>query len=235
MSNDSLIALIHKVLLLSIALIVAVSPGWAQNNDDSSVLQVEHVNTVESEPEAEPEPEPEPESEQISEPETSTEDDRFQEDVSAPGSEAEAREGESVEPTRVPETPPSTHTLVPQDPPDSVVPEVSKARSDEEATSLRRLVRELQYGSLENSIKLLETMVKAYPYDPDYRALLTAARNLNNADIWYRYQRRLQLPPPSAHEEIKKLVKIPRKEEPINELKRESWFLLIKNGPRQQR
>ena len=100
---------------------------------------------------------------------------------------------------------------------------------------MKKLVRELQYGSLENSIKLLETMVKAYPYDPDYRALLSAARNLNNADIWYRYQRRLQLPPPSAHEEIKKLVKVPRKEEPINELKRESWFLLIKNGPRQQR
>ena len=222
MSND---LLIHKALLLSVASLVAVSPGWAQNTDDSSVLQVEHVNTVE--PESESEPESEPEAEQISEPETSTEDDQLQEDVSAPGSEAEAREGESVESTRVSETPPAP--IAP------LVPEVSKARSDEEAISLRRLVRELQYGSLENSIKLLETMVKAYPYDPDYRALLAAARNLNNADIWYRYQRRLQLPPPSAHEEIKKLVKIPRKEEPINELKRESWFLLIKNGPRQQR
>lgn len=212
---------------------MAVSPGWAQNNDDSSVLQVEHVNTVEEEPASEPESETE--TEQSAEPETAAEDDQFQEDVSAPGSEAEAREGESVESIGVPETPSTTYTIVPQDPLNSVVPEVSKVRSDEEAISLRKLVRELQYGSLENSIKLLETMVKAYPYDPDYRALLTAARNLNNADIWYRYQRRLQLPPPSAHEEIKKLVKIPRKEEPINELKRESWFLLIKNGPRQQR
>ncbi|HMO20782.1 MAG TPA: hypothetical protein PKC98_07425, partial [Candidatus Melainabacteria bacterium] len=176
MSND---LLIHKALLLSVASLVAVSPGWAQNTDDSSVLQVEHVNTVE--PESESEPESEPEAEQISEPETSTEDDQLQEDVSAPGSEAEAREGESVESTRVSETPPAP--IAP------LVPEVSKARSDEEAISLRRLVRELQYGSLENSIKLLETMVKAYPYDPDYRALLAAARNLNNADIWYRYQR----------------------------------------------
>ncbi|MCA9815192.1 MAG: hypothetical protein H6677_06820 [Candidatus Obscuribacterales bacterium] len=224
MSIDSLIPLIHRVLLLFTALIVTVSPVWAQNNDDSSVLQVEHVNTVE-----EPEPEPEPEEEQISVPQTSADDEEATEKVSEESSEEsdEVREGETVESTRVPETTPA--------PPAPVVPEVSKARTDEEAISLKKLVRELQYGSLENSIKLLETMVKAYPYDPDYRALLSAARNLNNADIWYRYQRRLQLPPPSAHEEIKKLVKVPRKEEPINELKRESWFLLIKNGPRQQR
>ncbi len=113
----------------------------------------------------------------------------------------------------------------------SASPEISKSRSQEEEQSLKELVRSLEYSSLENSIKILESMVRKYPYDPDYRSLLETARNLNKADVWYRYQRRLQLPPPSTRpNEIKKLIKMPRKEKPINALKQTTWFLLIKNN-----
>lgn len=112
-------------------------------------------------------------------------------------------------------------------------PKVSRKKSQSETKTLKKLVYMLQYGSLIDSINLLESMVRSYPYDPDYQNLLRAARSLRHADIWYQYQRRLQLPPPQAKPKtIYKMIKMKRNEEPINELKQASWFHLIKGKNR---
>lgn len=108
-------------------------------------------------------------------------------------------------------------------------PNSASANKSREEVILKNLVKELEYGSLGNSILLLKRLTTEYPDDPDYRALLARALQLRDGDVWYDYQRR------TAYKEKKNQEKDPEPEPQIikpvanpgvNALKRESWFLM---------
>lgn len=210
-----------------------LSDSGNQMEIEESPLQIEHVTDVDENNEDdevnEDEIDPETNEQDEAEKNSSRQSDQINVKNENQESEEEIREPEiGSDEKDVEETPVEVEEPVKLEP-----PRVPKSKSKKEAESLKLVVRELQYGSLLNSISLLERMVKAYPYDPDYKELLSAARNLRHADIWYQYQRRLQLPPPSAKPKvIYKLIKMRRNEKPINELKQAGWFQLIKNRGR---
>ncbi len=104
---------------------------------------------------------------------------------------------------------------------------------DHEEYLLRQLVHQLEYGSLDSSITLLERLVQFYPQDGDYRELLTMAGNLKHGDIWYQYQSRA---PGSAGSAPAQSIKQPEPPKPVvrdrsanpsvNELKQELWLIM---------
>ncbi|MBZ0186236.1 MAG: hypothetical protein K8F91_08320, partial [Candidatus Obscuribacterales bacterium] len=104
------------------------------------------------------------------------------------------------------------------------------ARDKQEEDALKKLVKELEFGSLANSIAMLEKLTKTYPSDSDYTGLLKAARNLKDGDIWYRYQSRLQQAAPKVKETVPLIYT--QKPAPvtvrINDLKHSSWLLMYK-------
>ncbi len=102
---------------------------------------------------------------------------------------------------------------------------VTKASAEE--AMLARLVRELEFGTLLNSISLLNQLVSTYPEDPDYTSLLAMAIRLRDGDVWYQYSRKVDMKEdkaakPSAPVQIMK----PTSNESVNELKKSSWFLI---------
>lgn len=223
------------ILFASLFVVLLSSRAYGQEaktSEQSDVLQIEHVTTVDEDPQSVDGDAEEKEavdqstdSGDIANPDDTTE--MQEESIDDVGVEDHVSEDGQTDPIVNPTKP----VREPMVEPELKAPSISYERGQAEELTLRKLVHELEYGSLTDSIKLLEYMVLNYPYDPDYRSLLAAARNLNTADIWYRYQRRLQLPPPSAKaDEIQKMIKMPRKEKPINSLKQTTWFLLIKKN-----
>ena len=214
---------------------------------DDSAFEVEHVTTIDNEPSDEKDSSGDGEVPQEDSPESNDSTPQIETDgLNEQRVEIQSNTDSDIDSEGIPEqelqeeTPveePVQEVTSPQavEPVRLKAPAVPKERSLEEEAALKKVVHELKYGSLLNSIKLLQNMVSSYPYDPDYKSLLSAAQNLREADVWYQYQRRLQLPPPSAEPKvIYKLIKMERKEKPINELKRASWFNLIKNRARLQ-
>lgn len=113
------------------------------------------------------------------------------------------------------------------------------ARDTAEETALKKLVKELEFGSLASSIAMLRELVKVYPGDPDYRSLLAAALNLKDGDVWYQYQQRSQVPPRPPVATVAPVVRparvTPTIADRINDLKHSSWLLMYKklgSGPR---
>lgn len=106
------------------------------------------------------------------------------------------------------------------------------ARDSAEEASLKKLVKELEFGSLANSIAMLRDLVKVYPGDPDYRSLLAAALNLKDGDVWYQYQQRSQAPvrPPvsTVAPVVRPAPATPTIADKINDLKHSSWLLMYK-------
>ncbi len=110
-------------------------------------------------------------------------------------------------------------------PPEVAKPPVVKMASEE--AMLERLVKELEFGTLLNSITLLNQLVAKYPEDPDYNSLLAMAIRLRDGDVWYQYARKVDIkedktPKASAPVQIMK----PSANETVNELKKSSWFLI---------
>ncbi len=112
-------------------------------------------------------------------------------------------------------------------------------KSDPQEESLQKLVHELEYGTLDRSIKVLRELISNYPEDTDYKKLLDMALSLKDADTWYSYQRNTPSPSMSQGDEDRPKPQpkpIPQiqasSDNPrVNELKRSSW-LLIKNNYR---
>lgn len=112
-------------------------------------------------------------------------------------------------------------------------------KADPQEQSLQQLVHELEYGTLDRSIKVLKELINNYPEDTDYKKLLEMALSLKDADTWYSYQR--NTPSPSLNQGDEEKPKPQPKPIPqiqassdnarVNELKRSSW-LLIKNNYR---
>ncbi len=112
-------------------------------------------------------------------------------------------------------------------------------KADPQEESLQKLVHELEYGTLDRSIKVLRELINSYPEDTDYKKLLDMALSLKDADTWYSYQRNTPSPSmgqvdedrpkpqPKPIPQIQASSDNPR----VNELKRSSW-LLIKNNYR---
>jgi hypothetical protein len=112
-------------------------------------------------------------------------------------------------------------------------------KADPQEESLKKLVHELEYGTLDRSIKVLRELINSYPEDTDYKKLLDMALSLKDADTWYSYQRNTPSPSmgqgdedrpkpqPKPIPQIQASSDNPR----VNELKRSSW-LLIKNNYR---
>lgn len=110
-------------------------------------------------------------------------------------------------------------------------------KTDPQEASLQRLVHELEFGTLDRSIKILRDLIASYPEDSDYKRLLEMAGSLKDADTWYSYQR--NTPSPSMNQgdddkpkpQPKTLPQIQASSDNprVNELKRSSW-LLIKNN-----
>lgn len=110
-------------------------------------------------------------------------------------------------------------------PPEVVKPPVTKTASEE--AMLSRLVKELEFGTLLNSITLLNQLVAKYPEDPDYNSLLAMAIRLRDGDVWYQYARKVDIkedktPKPQVPVQIMK----PTTNDTVNELKKSSWFLI---------
>lgn len=110
-------------------------------------------------------------------------------------------------------------------PAEAVKPPVTKVASEE--AILERLVKELEFGTLLNSITLLNQLVAKYPEDPDYNSLLAMAIRLRDGDVWYQYARKVDMKEdkaskPQAPVQIMK----PTSNETVNELKKSSWFLI---------
>ncbi len=130
------------------------------------------------------------------------------------------------------EMPPVAPRIVPYNP---VQPQAKKTDPQEEA--LQRLVHELEFGTLDKSIKVLRDLIATYPEDTDYKKLLDMANSLKDADTWYSYQRNTPSPSMSQGDEEKPKAQpkpLPQiqasSDNPrVNELKRSSW-LLIKNN-----
>lgn len=103
--------------------------------------------------------------------------------------------------------------------------------ADPEEASLRLLVHELEFGTLAKSISILQQLNQDYPGDPDYVRLLSMSLNLRDGDIWYSYQRKSDRPVPSMApvQPPKPAVPVLRQNPNnsyVNDLKRESWFLI---------
>lgn len=130
------------------------------------------------------------------------------------------------------EMPPVAPRIVPNN---TVQTQTKKTDPQEEA--LQKLVRELEFGTLDKSIKVLRELIATYPEDSDYKKLLDMANSLKEADTWYSYQR--NTPSPSMNQDDEEKPKAQPKPLPqiqassdnprVNELKRSSW-LLIKNN-----
>ncbi len=105
--------------------------------------------------------------------------------------------------------------------------QAGKTQGQEEIV-LSKLVKELQFGSLKNSIALLNQLVREHPDDPDYNALLGQALQLRDSDVWYDYQRRTREEKRERSKEEQKQPEImkPVANPNVNALKRESWFLI---------
>jgi len=114
-------------------------------------------------------------------------------------------------------------------------------KTDPQEESLQKLVHELEFGTLDKSIKVLRDLIASYPDDSDYKKLYDMALSLKDADTWYSYQRNTPSPSmnggggdeekpkpqPKPIPQIQASSDNPR----VNELKRSSW-LLIKNNYR---
>jgi len=107
------------------------------------------------------------------------------------------------------------------------VPAVAPQKTSTEEAMLSKLVKELEFGTLQNSIALLNQLTAKCPDDPDYKSLLAMALRLRDGDVWYSYQRKTEykiedkeIKPPPAN-----IIK-PVANESINELKKSSWFLI---------
>ncbi len=110
-------------------------------------------------------------------------------------------------------------------------------KSDPQEESLQKLVHELEYGTLDRSIKVLKELINNYPEDTDYKKLLDMALSLKDADTWYSYQR--NTPSPSLNQGDEDKPKPQPKPIPqiqassdnprVNELKRSSWLLIRNN------
>lgn len=110
-------------------------------------------------------------------------------------------------------------------PPVSVVPAANTQKSASEEALLSKLVRELEFGTLQNSISYLNQLVTKYPDDPDYRQLLAMALRLRDGDVWYQYQRKVDYKEPAPVKIPATIIK-PTPSETVNDLKKSSWFLI---------
>jgi hypothetical protein len=106
-----------------------------------------------------------------------------------------------------------------------VPPPTTPAKSSDEEALLAQLVKELEYGTLKNSIAFLNQLVTKCPEDPDYRSLLTMALRLRDGDVWYQYQRKVDYKEPEVVKIPASIMK-PTPNETVNELKKSSWFLI---------
>ncbi|MGD9681667.1 MAG: hypothetical protein AB7W16_10820 [Candidatus Obscuribacterales bacterium] len=223
--------------------------------------QVEDTPPAPAETEPEPEPEPEPETRPDSSvtpasPEPSAQiTPETQSPVQTPVLEPEQPEQEYFEapayweaapPGKASRNPPAVRS--PQKEPVSIAGDDIKpgaefkrdlARDSAEEAALKKLVKELEFGSLANSIAMLRELVKVYPGDPDYRSLLAAALNLKDGDVWYQYQQRSQIPPRPSPSTVAPVVRpsrvTPTIADRISDLKHSSWLLMYKklgSGPR---
>lgn len=110
-------------------------------------------------------------------------------------------------------------------------PPAQRDGADPEEATLRLLVHELEFGTLAKSISILQQLNQEYPGDPDYVRLLSMSLNLRDGDIWYSYQRKSDRPAPSIApaQPPKPAVPVLRQNPNnnyVNDLKRESWFLI---------
>lgn len=108
---------------------------------------------------------------------------------------------------------------------------IQRAGADPEETQLRMLVHELEFGTLAKSISILQQLNQEYPGDPDYVRLLSMSLNLRDGDIWYSYQRKSDRPTSSIEPAQPQKPAVPvLRQNPnnsyVNDLKRESWFLI---------
>ncbi len=105
-------------------------------------------------------------------------------------------------------------------------PPVAAQRTSAEEAILVQLVRELEYGTLINSINILNQLVSKYPEDPDYRSLLAMAIRLRHGDVWYQYQRKVDIKEEAEPKIPPANIIKPTANESVNELKKSSWFLI---------
>lgn len=101
----------------------------------------------------------------------------------------------------------------------------SQTKSAGEEALLAKLVRELEFGTLANSISFLNQLVAKCPDDPDYKSLLTMALRLRDGDVWYQYQRKVDYKEPEVVK-IPATIMKPTPNDNVNELKKSSWFLI---------
>jgi|AGTN01.2.fsa_nt_gi hypothetical protein len=119
-------------------------------------------------------------------------------------------------------------------------PPIQRDGADPEEAQLRLLVHELEFGTLAKSISILQHLNQEYPGDPDYVRLLSMSLNLRDGDIWYSYQRKSDRPTSSVEPAQAQKPAVPvLRQNPnnayVNDLKRESWFLINQsNRPRSQ-
>lgn len=121
---------------------------------------------------------------------------------------------------RIETAPPRAVTQPPVQPPSATQPKPA----GEEAL-LAKLVRELEFGTLQNSISYLNQLVAKCPSDPDYKSLLTMALRLRDGDVWYQYQRKVDYKEPEVVK-IPTTIMKPTPNDTVNELKKSSWFLI---------
>lgn len=120
------------------------------------------------------------------------------------------------------ETAPARATAQPpMQPPEASAP----PKSAGEEALLSKLVRELEFGTLQNSISYLNQLVAKCPDDPDYKSLLTMALRLRDGDVWYQYQRKVDYKEPEVVK-IPATIMKPTPNDNVNELKKSSWFLI---------
>lgn len=115
--------------------------------------------------------------------------------------------------------------------PPRMAPPVQRNGADPEEAQLRLLVHELEYGTLAKSISILQQLNQEYPGDPDYVRLLSMSLNLRDGDIWYSYQRKSDRPtsaiaPAQAQKPAVPVLRQNPNNTYVNDLKRESWFLI---------
>lgn len=115
-------------------------------------------------------------------------------------------------------------SIVQETMPPPVAPKISDGK---EELLLNKLVKELEVGTLMNSITLLRQLCSDYPDDPDYKQLLARAIRLRDGDVWYDYQRKTEykIEKPKEEEKPPTIIK-PTSNESVNELKKSSWFLI---------
>ncbi|MDZ4832980.1 MAG: hypothetical protein SGJ27_04190 [Candidatus Melainabacteria bacterium] len=133
-----------------------------------------------------------------------------------------AKKALGKEDSEMPAVAPSRNNTAPKE-----VTKVPVARPVTEEALLARLVKELEFGTLLNSIGMLNQLVAKFPEDPDYNSLLAMAIRLRDGDVWYQYSRKVdikedKMPKQNAPVRIMK----PTANETVNELKKSSWFLI---------